>query len=151
MTEMIEMGTFACRMHLLLNLDPAANKALKTLDKMAAQGSNLYSLRSDEPGTHRIARTAADLITRRGSQVAGKAVLWDAFLRGRSRTNKFETYHSHRMNITFYECAALFYHWDDVEDFLKDIPDENNLLKLVKFDIKEKLYRAVELWVLCMH
>ena len=55
------------------------------------------------------------------------------------------------MNITFYECAALFYHWDDVEDFLKDIPDENNLLKLVKFDIKEKLYRAVELWVLCMH
>ena len=49
MTEMIEMGTFACRMHLLLNLEPAANKALKTLDKMVAQGSNLYSLRSDEP------------------------------------------------------------------------------------------------------
>ena len=140
--EIIEMGTFACRMHLLINLDPAASRALRTLDETVAEGTNPYSLRSEESGTHRLARTASELFTRRGSQAAGKPILWETFLKGRNRKNKFVTYHGHRMNIAFYESAALYYHWDDVVDFLQDMPDENNLIKSVRFDIKEVLYKA---------
>ena len=140
--EIIEMGTFACRMHLLINLDPAASKALRTLDEMLAEGSNPYSLHSDESGTHRIARTAAEPFTKRGSQAAGKPELWETFLKGRNKKNMFVTYHGHRMNITFYECAALYYHWNDVIDFLRDMPDENKLIKSIRFDIKERLYKA---------
>ena len=109
---------------------------------MLAEGINPYSLHSDELGTYRIARTAAELFTKRGSQAAGKPELWETFLKGRNKKNMFVTYHGHRMNITFYECVALYYHWDDVIDFLRDMPDENKLIKSVRFDIKEKLYKA---------
>ncbi|XP_033109881.1 uncharacterized protein LOC117111115 [Anneissia japonica] len=126
------MGNFACRMHLLINLDPAASKALRVLDDTVA----------DEPGTLRLARTAAALLTRRGSAVAGIPDLWESFLRGKKQKNYFVTYIGHRMNISYYECAALYFHWDDLAEFIGGIPDSNQLISSVQFDIKEVLYKA---------
>ncbi len=47
----VEMHVFACRIHLLMNMDPAAGQVLHTLDETIVEGNNPYSLSLDESGT----------------------------------------------------------------------------------------------------
>ena len=101
---------------------PGASKALRLTEATIAEGNNPHSLHSEESGTQRLARTAAELLTRRGSKVASIVDMWEIFLRGRGKKNYMKTYHGHRMNIWFYECMALTYHWDDLWEFLQSIP-----------------------------
>ncbi|KAJ8356506.1 hypothetical protein SKAU_G00193000 [Synaphobranchus kaupii] len=113
--QLVEMGTFACRMHLLVNMEPAAARALHVLDITLSEGTNPHSLHSEEAGTRRVIRTAAALFTRRGSAVAGG---------------------------TGHNALALYFHWEDATSFLADWPADNDLIKSVRYDIKEPLYRA---------
>lgn len=137
------MGTFACRMHLLVNMEPAAARALRVLDVTLSEGTNPHSLHGEEAGTRRVIRTAAALLTRRGSAVAGIPDMWEVFLKGKGqRKNHLVTYHGHRMNITFHNALALYFHWEDASSFLTDWPANNDLVKSVRYDIKEPLYRA---------
>jgi hypothetical protein len=56
--------------------------------------------------------------------------------------NHLLTYNGHRMNIIFHDGAAVYFHHRHIADFLATWPDPNQLLKSVKFDVKEKLYLA---------
>ncbi|KAJ8368938.1 hypothetical protein SKAU_G00089660 [Synaphobranchus kaupii] len=141
--QLVEMGTFACRMHLLVNMEPAAARALHVLDITLSEGTNPHSLHSEEAGTRRVIRTAAALFTRRGSAVAGAPDMWEVFLRGKGQQkNHLVTYHGRRMNISFQNALALYFHWEDATSFLADWPADNDLIKSVRYDIKEPLYRA---------
>ncbi|KAK6313523.1 hypothetical protein J4Q44_G00168700 [Coregonus suidteri] len=52
------------------------------------------------------------------------------------------TYHGYRMNIYFYNALALYFHWEYATSFLTDWSNDNDLLKSLRFNIKEPLYRA---------
>jgi hypothetical protein len=109
--KLMSMGLFACRMHLIINCAPAASKGLKAFEGAACvSGENPYSLRDSESGAERLARTAASAFTARGSQTAGVPVMWEAFLQGKKMKNLLLTFHGHRMNIMFYDCAAVYCH-----------------------------------------
>lgn len=137
------MGTFACRMHLLINLDPAATKGLEAFEEaVCLAGSNPHSFEDSSCGSLRLARTAANGFTMRGSQTAGTPVMWDMYLRGKQQKNYFLTYHGHWMNIAFHNCAAVYHHRANIRDFLNDWPDPNRLLRSIHFDCKENLFLA---------
>lgn len=130
-------------MHLLINCEPAAVKGLKAFEEaICSGGRNPYSFHSDESGSIRLARTAASAFTMRGSQAAGVPVMFNAYLEERGEKNHLVTFHGHRMNIGFYNCAAVYLHHADIADFLQSYGDKNKLLKSVDFDCNEKLYLA---------
>ncbi|KAJ8364941.1 hypothetical protein SKAU_G00137720 [Synaphobranchus kaupii] len=67
----------------------------------------------------------------------------EVFLRGKGQQkNHLVTYHGHRMNISFQIALALYFHWEDATSFLANWPADNDLVKSVRYDIKEPLYRA---------
>jgi hypothetical protein len=130
-------------MHLIINFAPAASKGLKAFEGAAcSSGENPHSLRDSESGTERLARTAASAFTPRGSQVAGVPTLWEAFLRGKRTDNLLLTFHGHRTNILFHDCAAAYCHREGMREFTGQWTDLNRLLKSVKFDCNEKLFLA---------
>jgi hypothetical protein len=145
--KLMSMGLFACRMHLIINCAPAASKGLKAFEGAACvSGENPYSLRDSESGAERLARTAASAFTARGSQTAGVPVMWKAFLQGKKMKNLLLTFHGHRMNIMFYDCAAVYCHKSEIQEFISQWCDHNQLLKSVQFDSMEKLYLAGCRW-----
>ena len=44
--------------------------------------------------------------------------------------------------MAFHDCAAVYFHKNDILDILKDWPEPNGLLKSVLFDIKAKVFLA---------
>ena len=56
--------------------------------------------------------------------------------------NHLTTFHGHRFNISFQNAAAVYYHLDDIAEFLEIHPSTNDLFKSLRFDIKEPVYKA---------
>ena len=135
-----QTGSFHCRMHLIANFAPAADNGCKMVEEASVTGKNPHALESDENSSVlRLARTAAKMGTRRGCDKSGKADLWEAYLEEKERPNMLKTFSGHRINIAFYNCAAVVYHRHDLVDFLAKYDTKNNLLKCVEFDINEPL------------
>jgi hypothetical protein len=100
--EIISVGTYSCRMHLIINCSDAADKGLAAFEEAICEGgSNPHSFLNskEKSGTFRLARTCASAFTARGSQTAGVHHMWEVFLRLRGGKNLFLTFHGHRMNI----------------------------------------------------
>ena len=70
-----EVGTYACRLHLLANLHTPAEKGLQQYEDCTVEGVNPHSLHHDEIGSMRFIRTCCSAFTKRGSQSAGAPVL----------------------------------------------------------------------------
>ncbi|KAK6168725.1 hypothetical protein SNE40_019911 [Patella caerulea] len=137
-----DMGQFACRLHLLANFGIAADKALRLFEDTVTEGKNPFAFKSNDSGTFRLARNAATALTKRGSDKNGIASYWNVFLQSRGTENALLTFHGHRINIAFYNCAAVFFHKQDICDILKDWKDPNGLLQALFFDVKEKVFLA---------
>ena len=140
--QISEMGKFACKLHLIANFGSASDKALKIFEHSVTNDRNPHSFDNDESGTFRLARTAAKALTKRGSDKPGIGSFWNVFLKGRETKNHLVTFHGHRINIAFHDCAAVYFHKNDILDILKDWPEPNGLLKYVLFDIKANLFLA---------
>lgn len=142
-SEIAEMGTFACRMHLLANLAPAADKALAAYELSVCEDpQNPESYQSYGSGTHRLVRSAAKAFTQRGCDKAGVHSYFETFLRSRGQENHLVTFHGHRFNIAFYDAAAVYYHRKDITEFLDAWPNPNGLLKAVTFDVTQHVFLA---------
>ena len=50
------------------------------------------------------------------------------------------SYRANRFNILFYDAAATYFHRHHIFDFISSLPDPNNLLKAVLYDIQQKIY-----------
>ena len=80
-------------------------------------------------------------LTHHGCDKSGIAADWDTYLVGIGETNKIITFRGNRFNVLFYDAAAVYYHRHHIYEFLSALPDPNNLLKAVNFDIQQ-LYIA---------
>ncbi|VDI77284.1 Hypothetical predicted protein [Mytilus galloprovincialis] len=123
------------------NIEKIRKDLLPTILSLIAE-THTHSFESDESGTFRLARTAAKALTKRGSDKSGIGAFWEVFLKGRDIKNHLVTFHGHRINIAFHDCAAVYFHRNDILELLQDYPEPNGLLKSVLFDIKAKVFIA---------
>ena len=140
--EMESVFSFACRLHLLANFAPAADRGLAAYEAAVCSGQNPHSFEDSGSGTFRLVRTSAKALTQRGCEKSGIHSYFKTFLDGREKKNHILTYHGHRFNIVFHDAGAVFYHAGDIKDILLKWPNPNKLLKSIVFDIQEKVYLA---------
>ena len=121
-----EMGNFYCKMHLLVNMAEEANKALKIFEKAATEGQNPFAFGSSDSGAGRLTRTSCEAFHPRGSQNAGAASEFNAYLNEvGAEKNWMVQFIGNRFNILFYNSAAVFFHKAHIEEFLTKLPSLN--------------------------
>ena len=142
--EIISMGNFYCKMHLLVNFATECDKTLKVFESICdeTRKTNESGYQTNESGAARLVRTAVKALHPHGSEEAGVASHFQAYLDGKNKKLKRVSYRGNRFNILFYDSAALYFHRDDVLDFLNHWPNPNMLLKAVHNDIKNKSFLA---------
>ncbi len=129
-------------MHLIVNFAGEADKALRLFDAtMIESGFNPKCFDRSQAGCHRLVQTAAKAFTQRGSNSCGVSA-WSTCLADRYKLNKMVTFSCHSTNLLFYDGGAVYYHRDDIEEFLDSWPNPNQLLQSIKYDIKEQIYLA---------
>ena len=137
-----EMNNFFCKMHLLVNFASEADKCLMLFESnVVLEGRNPYSYQTGS-GAARLVRSVSQALTRHGSQTAGVASLFDAYMATNGKKSHLITFHGHRFNHIFYSSAATYFHISDILTFLQSLSDPNDLIKCVLFDIQEKVYIA---------
>ena len=137
-----EMTNFFCKMHIVVNFATESDKCLKLFETNIAEGRNPFAKSGGESGTARLVRTTCKALTSRGCDRSGIHDLWEAYLGEMGKENILVTFKGNRFNILFYDGGAVYYHKDDIQDFLSSISDPNNLLESVAFDIQEPGYLA---------
>ena len=138
-----EMGNFYCKMHLLVNMAEEANKALKIFEKAATEGQNPFAFGSSDSGAGRLTRTSCEAFHPRGSQNAGAASEFNAYLNEvGAEKNWMVQFIGNRFNILFYNSAAVFFHKEHIEEFLTKLPSLNRLQQAVLKDITEAVNLA---------
>ena len=140
--EISSMGNFFCKMHLLINFATEANNMLREFEQIACSNESPNSIRQNESGAARLIRTACKAFHPRGSDEAGVASHFQAFLTGKNCTSKFISFVGNRVNVLFYNAAATYFHLEHVTEFLDKWPNQNRLLQAVSEDSQNKVYIA---------
>ena len=71
----------------------------------------------------------------------GVSLQFNLVLKGRQKKNHIVRFKHSRFNLVFGLGNAVFYHHEDISTFLDSVHGtDNNLLKAVSLDIKEKLF-----------
>ncbi len=131
--RLIKMGNFFCKMHLLVNF--AAE------DNIIISGKNPHAMGFDA-GTVRLIMETAKALSEKGDDKSGVGDYFEQFLLQGGKVNRIQSFRGHRFNQVFHAAAVLYYHKQDIVDFLKIWPDPNGLLKSIKFDIYQTVYIA---------
>jgi len=108
-------------MHLLVNFATDVSKILKVFENNVSEGSNPLSFSNsnpDECGTSHFVRTSAKAFTEKGSDKAGVASHFNAFL----------------------DLTATCLHLNDIKEFLTKWNEPNHLLLYIILDMNEKIY-----------
>jgi E1A/CREB-binding protein len=134
------LSLFYCKIHLLVNMADSSDNVLSSYESNAVTGGNPFSFGKGGSGTHMLIRTAAKLLTARGSDKAGVYQHWSAYLCDKDEDDHLVSFCGNRFNIVFFEAAAVYHHRKDIEDFLNKFVDLNLLGKSVLFDTREKVY-----------
>ena len=77
-----------------------------------------------------------------GDQRNGKAPYWEAALDKKGCTNKITSFLHHRFNVYFVLGGAVYYHLDDLKEFLPTLETENFLVTSIRSDLNTKVYIA---------
>ena len=76
------------------------------------EGKNAFTFDNSECGTFRLLRTACKAFEEHGSDEAGVASHSDPFPKGKEEDLHLVSWRGDRINIAFYNAAALYYHKD---------------------------------------
>ena len=110
-------------MHILVNPDEEASKALKIFEKASVDGANLFAfVTQNELGTCRFVRTSVQAFHEQGRQTAGEPKSFQAQIQENFNKNKAHLieFIGNKFNILFYNGAAVFYHRTHIDDFIKN-------------------------------
>ena len=141
-SSMMNIAHFWCKMHLIVNFATECDKGLKSYEKLAFTYQPQFSYDTAESGAVRLVRTACKACHPHGSEEAGVASHFDTFLKSRKKKMELVSFRGNRVNIMFYNSGALFYHRQDLLDFLSQWPSPNRLLKAVQEDLSQKVHVA---------
>jgi hypothetical protein len=139
------MGNFVCKMHLLVNFASECDKTLKVFEKVARSDDfkeNPHVFQTSESGPARLVRTSVKAVHPHGSEEAGVASYFLAFLQGKGEKLNLVSYRGNRFNILFYDSAALYHHRQHLREFLSTWPNPNNLISAVLSDLSDDVNLA---------
>ena len=108
----LDVGYYFCGLHLMVNFAEEAAKALKSAEGAMLEGKNPFTFDNSECGTFRFLCTACKVFEEHGSDEAGVASHFDAFLKGKEEDVHLVSWRGNRINIAFYNATALYYHKD---------------------------------------
>lgn len=142
-SQLSAMSNFYCKMHLIVNLEEEAKKALKTFEEIVVEeGKNKHSFATNEAGAARLVRTACKAFTARGSDEAGIPHLLEAHLATLGLKNEMVTFIGNRVNILCHNATAVYYHRHHIIDLIQSLPNLNQLLRAIVVDAQERAFLA---------
>ncbi|KAL5011134.1 hypothetical protein ScPMuIL_013439 [Solemya velum] len=143
--KMIELNDFKCNLHVLVNLGTQAESALKVWEQVAIDCTD--SSQQDGKSTVQFIRATTKLCVPGADEKSGYGLLFDTYLKSLTDPviSKLHTFHGHRINIVFSLGAAVYYHHQQIANFVKDYfsPDQKNKLVLaVEACVNSSVYIA---------
>ena len=132
-SQLLDMGNFFCKLHLLSNFATETDKHLKTFEKAMTRddAENQYAFNTKESSPVQLIRIACKAFHPRGSDECGVASPFTSALSEINETNHFASFIGNRFNILYHNAAALYFHKEHIDTFLKNWPNPNRLLKSV--------------------
>lgn len=129
-------------MHIFVNMAGEVDKCLMVFENSISQGNNPYSFDWKESGGSRLTRTVSKALTMKGCEKSEVGSHFMTFLKEKGEQNKLISFRGHRFNHLFCVAGSVYYHRQDIQDFLSSWSDPHDLLKSVSFDIGEKAYMS---------
>ncbi|KAJ8050609.1 hypothetical protein HOLleu_03874 [Holothuria leucospilota] len=131
-------------MHLLANIGNEVSKGLKLFEDASMETvNNPYGFNANESAVCRLVRTTCKAFHPRGSDEAGVASHFKAYLQSLDRPAlKLQSFIGSRFNILFTNATATYHHYKDLENFLKFWPIPNRLLQAVTYDLAQTPLKA---------
>ena len=142
--ELKDMGHFFCRMHILVNMALECDKNLVDLEAITTFGveTKFVLPKAGESGAARLVRTAVKALHPGGCEQSGAAADFQSFLQEKERVLMLTTNKGNRFNILFYNSAALYFHYNDIREFLQSLPTKNCFLSAVLEDLEVDTHKA---------
>ena len=139
-----KMNHVFCGLHVIHNLGVAAESAVKEWVKIATMVDKHAGFNTKNSRVYDMLFEISKICSStHGDQRNGKALAWIDYLSNKGKENKIVSFLHHRFNIFFVLGGAVYYHADDLEDFLRNTQEsENFLLQSVLADIGNKVYLA---------
>lgn len=146
-----KMNNFYCGLHLLVGMADTCEIALKKFEKNYLDGKDVGSAvrpelkryHKSESSTLRLLRTASKCFAIGQDEKNGASLPWTTYLKSKNKKNHIVRFKHNRFNLVFSLASAVFYHKEEISEFLNKVHGSNNdLLKAVSLDIKADLLLA---------
>lgn len=132
------MGNFFCKLHLFVNFATEWDKTLASFETVALEKQSSRFISSLECAPCRLVRTAAETFHPRGREESRIASYFKSFLGTQKSRLQMVPYHGNRLNVLFYNAAAVYFHRNHTKWFLSGWLNPNKLLLAVHEDISKK-------------
>ena len=131
--EIIRMGNFFCKLHLLCKFSTETDKLLKEFEYIILDKDyeKQFAFNTKESSPTQLIRIACKAFHPRGSDECGVASYFNVFLSKRDQSNLFASFIGNRFNILYYNASALYFLKDAINDFIEGWPEPNKLIKSV--------------------
>ena len=139
-SEMCNISSFFCKMHIFVNMANEVDKCLSIFEKTVSEGKNPFAFDWKESGGARLTRSVSKALTMGGCEKSGVGGHFSTFLKDRDKKNHLISFRGHRFNHLFCVAGAVYHHRHDIMAFLDTWSDPNDLLKSVAFDIREPAF-----------
>ena len=143
------VNNFFCGLHLLVGMADTCEAALKKFEGNYLNGESvgssadpyLRNFQKNESGSLRLIRTCCKAFAPGQDEKNGVSLQFNLFLKGRQNKNHIVRFKHNRFNLVFALGNAVFYHHEDISEFLDTVHgSDNTLLKAVSLDIKEQVF-----------
>ncbi|XP_033730479.1 uncharacterized protein LOC117319875 [Pecten maximus] len=147
-----QMNNFFCGLHLLVGIADVSEASLKKFETAyldgkligSAQKPELQRYHKSESGTLRLLRTCSKAFAMGEDEKNGVFLPWKTYLGSKGeKKNHILRFKHNRFNMVFLIGQAVYYHSQDIQEFLGNVHGtSNDLLKAVLLDAKETLFLA---------
>lgn len=143
------MNNLFCGLHLLVGMADVAEESLKKFERNFLDGKligsaavpELKMYHRQENCTLRLLRTSSKAFAVGEDEKNGVSLFWKTYLNEQKEKNLIQRFKHNRFNLIFLLGQAVFYHRNDISNFLDTVEGtKNSMIKAVSVDIKEDLY-----------
>ena len=140
-----KMNNFFCSLHLLVGMADTCSETLNKFNELNVDDTEDEGSDKDEDGSIQskgngaidLCRLASKALSRGGDEKSGCYADWKSYVTDRNDKVRFVKFRGNRFNIVFFAAQTLYYHKENIEDFLEKVHGTTNkllriILKLVK-------------------
>ena len=137
-----------CGMHAVSNMGSVAKEGVKAYEKVVYDQNvpNAGFQTSDARSVAMLTELSKLFSQGHGNQRYGLVQSWVPFLEKKQKQNRIVNFKGERINIIFVIAGAVFYHKEDIIEFLhdfKDGQDGNRLTAAILQDIANPVFQAI--------